>query len=64
MSDKEKMDFHDYYEAFGFVSAFFLLGGGAFMWMSVYGNWTVFIIGAIIFLIGAIWWVTTVGKQM
>jgi len=62
MSDKEKISFRDYYETFGFVSAYFLLGGGALMAMTVFGNWTFFIIGAIIFLIGAIWWVTAVAK--
>jgi len=62
MRVNEKMSFRDYYETFDFVSAILLLLGGALMSMSVFGNWTVFIIGAIIFFIGAIWWVTAVAK--
>ena len=60
---KEQPSFETYYKVFSFVSGFFLLGGGILMQMFVFGNWTFYIIGNVIFLIGFFWWFDTLGSE-
>jgi len=60
---EEHPSFKTYYNMFGFVSGFFLLGGGILMWTFVFGNWTFYIIGNVVFLIGFFWWLDTIGSE-